>query len=152
TRRFPSIYLPFRELESRKLCDSRTNKTSDGPEVKAVDTIIARTWKLVDRILASAKICPFSDTVPSIVDTRSNGYAPIVANKQSCLIGLVRWSGITLDSEACYVLRERELTVSGIVCRILKRICKTEFLTPGSSDIVRQKRMDPSGCTSTTEN
>ncbi|GJR18037.1 hypothetical protein Tco_0966564 [Tanacetum coccineum] len=102
TRRFPSIYLPFRELESRKLWDSRTDKTSDGPEVKAMDTIIARTWNLVDRSLTFAKICPFSDIVPSTVDTRlnardealtirsnmSNGYAPIVASKQSCLIGL----------------------------------------------------------------
>ncbi|GJV97905.1 hypothetical protein Tco_1549482 [Tanacetum coccineum] len=49
---------------------SRTDKTSDGPEVKAMDTIIARTWNLVDRSLTSAKICPFSDIVPSTVDTR----------------------------------------------------------------------------------
>ncbi|GKD43555.1 hypothetical protein Tco_1268200, partial [Tanacetum coccineum] len=69
TRRFSSIYLPSRELESRKLRDSHTDKTSDGPEVKAMDTIIARTWNLVDRSLTSAKICPFSDIIPSTVDT-----------------------------------------------------------------------------------
>ncbi|GJW78715.1 putative reverse transcriptase domain-containing protein [Tanacetum coccineum] len=64
-----------------------------------MDTIIARTWNLVDRSLTSAKIFPFSDIVPSTVDTRlnardetltirsnrSNGYAPIVASKQSYL-------------------------------------------------------------------
>ncbi|GJX91338.1 putative reverse transcriptase domain-containing protein [Tanacetum coccineum] len=49
---------------------SHTDKTSDGPEVKAMDTIIARTWNLVDRSLTSAKICPFSDIVPSTIDIR----------------------------------------------------------------------------------
>ncbi|GJR43583.1 hypothetical protein Tco_1311686 [Tanacetum coccineum] len=92
TRRFPLIYLPFRELELRKLWDSRIDKTSNGPEVKAMDTIIARTWNLVDRSLTSTKIFPFSDIVRSNVDTRTenfvtynashNGFGTIMMQKE----------------------------------------------------------------------
>ncbi|GJS62010.1 hypothetical protein Tco_0656794 [Tanacetum coccineum] len=49
---------------------SRTDKTSDGPEVKAKDEIIASTWNLVDRSLTSAKIGPLSGIDPSTVDTK----------------------------------------------------------------------------------
>ncbi|GJW89703.1 hypothetical protein Tco_0167256 [Tanacetum coccineum] len=45
--------------------------SSNGPKVKAMDVIIARTWNLVDRSLTSAKICHLSDIVPSTVDTRT---------------------------------------------------------------------------------
>ncbi|GJR04168.1 hypothetical protein Tco_0527152 [Tanacetum coccineum] len=48
---------------------SRTNKTFNGPKVKAKDEIIASAWNLVDRSLTSAMISPLSGIIPSTVDT-----------------------------------------------------------------------------------
>ncbi|GJX52796.1 putative transposase, mutator type, MULE transposase domain protein [Tanacetum coccineum] len=47
-----------------------TDKTFDGPEVKAKDIIIASAWNLVDRSLTSAEFGSLSGIVPSTVDTK----------------------------------------------------------------------------------
>ncbi|GJU65789.1 hypothetical protein Tco_1247624 [Tanacetum coccineum] len=47
-----------------------TDKTSNGPKVKAKDKIIESTWNLVDRSLTSAKISPLSGIVPSTIDAK----------------------------------------------------------------------------------
>ncbi|GJZ07298.1 hypothetical protein Tco_0541091, partial [Tanacetum coccineum] len=60
-----------------------TDETFDGPEVKAMDAVIARTWNLVDKSLTPIKISPLSNTVPSTVDTRSDGYASILVARFS---------------------------------------------------------------------
>ncbi|GKG15233.1 hypothetical protein Tco_0354833, partial [Tanacetum coccineum] len=52
------------------LQDSRTDKTSDGPEVEANDEIIASTWNLVDKSLTSVEFSSLSGIVPSTVDTK----------------------------------------------------------------------------------
>nr|GEY17623.1 hypothetical protein [Tanacetum cinerariifolium] len=46
------------------------NRTSNGPEVKEKDTVIASTWRLVDRSLTSAEFNSLSGIVPSTVDTK----------------------------------------------------------------------------------
>ncbi|GJU02490.1 hypothetical protein Tco_1112828 [Tanacetum coccineum] len=86
------------------LPNSRTDKTSNGPKVKAKDEIIASKWNLVDRSLNSAKISHLSDIVPSIVDTKysvgSDGYASIVASEQRAelfgRIGTLEWDNMRL--------------------------------------------------------
>nr|GEV77644.1 hypothetical protein [Tanacetum cinerariifolium] len=49
---------------------SRIDKTSNGPDVKAKDAIIASTCSLVDRSLTLAEFSSLSDIVPSTVDTK----------------------------------------------------------------------------------
>ncbi|GJW21319.1 hypothetical protein Tco_0031941 [Tanacetum coccineum] len=160
------------KVSPREGVDSRTDKTSDGPEVKAKDEIITSTWNLVDRSFTSAEFSSSSDIVPFTVDTklvdkvprhnhcdkkivriplgdetlmilsnRSDGYALIVASEQRVELfdrieilerDNIRLRGM-LDLERQRVVRLwRSMSYD-------QRIYNNQFLTLGSSDIVRQK-------------